>query len=50
MFVEDRQDVQHGYGDDQTRRNDFVQAFLDPLANWDFAVVHLKYDVPQWMP
>ena len=30
------------YLDYQNRRNDFVQAFLDHLANWEFAVSQLK--------
>jgi Fe-Mn family superoxide dismutase len=30
------------YLDYQNRRPDFVQAFFDPLANWDFANANLK--------
>jgi Fe-Mn family superoxide dismutase len=30
------------YLDYQNRRKDFVQAFLDHLANWEFAASHLK--------
>ena len=30
------------YLDYQNRRKDFVQAFLDHLANWEFAEAHLK--------
>ena len=30
------------YLDHQNRRKDFVQAFLDHLANWDFAAAQLK--------
>jgi Fe-Mn family superoxide dismutase len=30
------------YLDYQNRRKDFVQAFLDHLANWDFAASQLK--------
>jgi len=30
------------YLDYQNRRNDFVQAFLDHLANWEFAAAQLK--------
>ncbi len=28
------------YLDYQNRRKDFIQAFLDPLVNWDFAESH----------
>ena len=30
------------YLDYQNRRKDFVQSFLDHLANWDFAASHLR--------
>ena len=30
------------YLDYQNRRKDFVEAFLDHLANWDFAAAQLK--------
>jgi len=30
------------YLDYQNRRKDFVQAFLDHLANWEFAASQLK--------
>jgi superoxide dismutase, Fe-Mn family len=33
---------EHAYLDYQNRRKDFVEAFLEHLANWEFAAAQLK--------